>query len=140
MLRVRGFTLIEVMVTVAIVAILAAVAIPSYSEYVLRGKITDAISGLSAMRVKMEQYFQDNRSYANACNAGTVAPLPVSTNFDFTCPVRSATQYTVLASGKGSMIDFKYSVDEANTRVTVSVPAGWTANATCWTIRKDGSC
>ena len=140
MFRHRGFTLIEVMVTVAIVAILAAVAIPSYSEYVRRGKITDAISGLSGMRVKMEQYFQDNRTYVNSCNAGTVAPLPVSDNFDFSCPLRSATAYQVLATGKGSMLGFKYQVDESNTRTTVAVPTGWTASATCWTIRKDGSC
>jgi type IV pilus assembly protein PilE len=128
------------MVTVAIVAILAAVAIPSYSEYIRRGKITDAISGLSGMRVKMEQYFQDNRTYVNSCTAGTVAPLPVSDNFDFSCPVRGATTYQVQATGKNSMVGFTYQVDESNTRVTVSVPTGWTASGTCWTIRKDGSC
>ena len=58
-----GFTLIEVMITVAIVAILAAIAVPSYNEYVQRARITEATSALADMRNKMEQYFQDNRTW-----------------------------------------------------------------------------
>src|SRR2546425_8114960 len=63
MQRPTGFTLIELMVAVAIVAILAAVALPNYTDYVRRGKIQEATSALLAMRVKTEQYFQDNRQY-----------------------------------------------------------------------------
>ena len=94
-----GFTLIEVMITVAIIAILAAIAVPSYNEYVQRARITEATSALSDMRNKMEQYFQDNRTWTPGagitppCNAGTVAPLPTSQNFMFACPVPTANTY-----------------------------------------------
>ena len=51
------------MITLAIVAILAAIAVPSYSEYVKRARITEAVAALADMHVKMERYFQDNRRY-----------------------------------------------------------------------------
>lgn len=149
MSRRQGFTLIEVMITVAIVAILAAIAVPSYSEYVRRARITEAISRLADMHVKMERYFQDNRSYAppapaiQPCNPGTVATLPAATtNFVFACPPASltATTYLVTATGIGAMAGFVYTLDQNNNRVTVAAPAGWALSPTCWVLKKDGSC
>lgn len=137
----RGFTLIEVMITVAIVAILASVALPSYTRYVLRARIIDGVATLSDMRLKLEQYFQDNRTYAGACLPGTVAPLPVATvNFTYACAGLSPTNYLVTATGVGAMAGFVYTLDQANARVTTSVPVGWVANATCWVTKQDGSC
>lgn len=142
MLKTRGFTLIEIMIAVAIIAILTAVAYPNYTDYVLRGKLTEAISGLSDMRVKMEQYFQDNRTYVGACVAGTVAPLPAATrNFSFACSNLGTTTYTVTATGIASMAAFVYSVDQTNTRTTLGVQPGWSGTGSnCWVIKKDGSC
>ena len=99
----EGFTLIEVMITVAIVAILAAVALPSYRDYVIRGNIPEATSRLATRQVQMEQFFQDNRTYVGgqACTADATNKL-----FDFSCVgagAPTATTYLISAVGKGSM-------------------------------------
>ena len=145
MRQLRGFTLIELMITVAIVAILAAIAIPSYTEYVMRGRISDAIATLGDQRIKMEQFYQDNRTYIGACGApGTsVAPLPANTaNFTYACPVLGLLAYTVTATGVagGTMANFGYSINATGTKTTVSLPAGWTVGACGWTLKKDGTC
>jgi type IV pilus assembly protein PilE len=140
----HGFTLIEVMITVAIIAILSAIALPSYTQYVTRSRITEAVSGLSGMRIKMEQFFQDNRTYAGACNAGTIAALPTGTNFVFDCnPAPTLTTYTVRAIGKAGspMAGFTYTLDQLNAQTTTSVPPGWSlGTGNCWVLKKDGSC
>ncbi len=53
MRKVAGFTLIELMITVAIIGILAAVGLPAYNDYIIRGRVPEATSNLSAKRVKM---------------------------------------------------------------------------------------
>jgi type IV pilus assembly protein PilE len=145
MQRHSGFTLIELMVAVAIVAILAAVALPNYTAYITRSKIAEATSNLLGMRTKMEQFFQDNRTYVGACAAGTVAPLPTGLKyFSITCPAANltATTYTVRAEGQGNdLANLVLTIDQANVRQTVSVPAGWTMpTSNCWVSKKSGDC
>lgn len=139
-----GFTLIELMIVIAIISILATVALPAYREHMTTTRITEAVASLSDMRVKMEQYFQDNRSYVGACTAGTVAPLPASTStFVYSCPAGnlSPTSYVVRADGIGSMTGFAYTIDQLNVRTTVSVPSGWSGTgSTCWVLKRNGAC
>ena len=71
----RGFTLIEMMIAVALVAILAAIAMPNYNNYVRRGQLSEAFTALSDMRVKMEQHYQDNKFYGAAVNSTTCPTL-----------------------------------------------------------------
>ncbi len=139
--RPRGFTLIELLITVAVVGILAAIALPSYNQYVMRGKLTEAYSNLLAMRVQAEQWFQDNRMYSGMPCATTNARY-----FAYTCPVQTATAYTIQAAGVGgSDVDgIAFTIDQSNARATVVTGAaaakGWAGNGGCWIVRKNGGC
>ncbi len=146
----NGFSLIELMIVVAVMGILMAIAFPNYTDYVIRGKIPDATSALSTKRVQMEQYFQDNRSYVAgpACNADTTT----SQHFDFSCSVAgTATNFTLQAVGKSAMAGFTYRLDESgnkSTAIAAPAPTRWlatspTAPATtggCWVTNTGGSC
>lgn len=143
----RGFTLIEVMITVAIVAILASVAIPQYTAYVTRSRLTDASTGLATMRAQMERYFQDNRTYADIgtfkspCSSGTAVASRTFGNFVIGCTTANATQFTLEAVGSGPVSDFKYTINQQDQRATTAVPAGW--GSTCsgkWIMKKGESC
>ena len=139
----HGFSLIELMITVAIIGILSAIAIPAYSDYVTRGRLVEATAALSETRLKMEQYFQDNRMYTGACIAAGVLPTNLKYFELASSCVDGPSTYSVIATGKAQLSsNFKYSIDQANMRTTVSVAAGWSlpATNTCWAIKKDGSC
>jgi type IV pilus assembly protein PilE len=142
--RFGGFTLIEVMITVAVIAILAAVALPNYIEYVTRSKLVEAKTNLADMRTRLEQYFLDNRKYPGTCATYAPGPAPANTiylpasvkSFAITCPTLTDTTYTVQAVGLG----FTFNVDQTNARKTTSVPSGWTTSTVCWVSRKNGDC
>ena len=132
-----GFSLIELLVVIAIAGILAAIAIPAYSGYILRGKLVEAFASLSDGRVKMEQYFQDNRTYNCAGFTYTATQ-----NFNYACVTVNGLSYTLTATGiNGTQTaGLSYTVDESNNKATTSVPAGWVASASCWVTKPGGVC
>ena len=143
-----GFTLLELMIAVAVIGILAAIAIPMYGDSVMRSKIIGATTQLGDVRTQMEKYFMDNRSYLAGAGCGAAPSIlsynaDASNNFTLSCPAPTATTYTIQADGKAgkNMGGFTYTINEANVKTTVALPGGWAgAGSPCWVLRKDGSC
>jgi type IV pilus assembly protein PilE len=144
----RGFTLIEVMIVVAIVAILASVALPSYFDYVRRGQLPEAQAALSDFRVKMEQYYQDNRNYGtNGANCADVSPPSWATStptltygaaqfFTYGCALTNGDQgYTITATGSsGRAVGHVYTINHTNARATTQFKGAAVAKG-CWLIK-----
>jgi len=134
----NGFTLIEIMIAVAIVGILMAVALPAYSDYVTRGRLTEAFSTLGAAQPAAEQYWSNGRSYIGFdSSTGWVAS---TTNFTYAISNATQSTYTITASGTGKMAGFSYTVDQNGTRTTPASPAGWGTSNNCWVDHKGGAC
>lgn len=143
--KVVGFTLIELMITVAVVAILAAIAFPSYQDYVRRGQLSEAFTYLADFKVKLEQFYQDNRNYGtvNGCgHDGTAQRVnfaaPGVRYFTFACDLGATNQlYTITAAGSaGSATGHIYTLNQNNERSTTTFK-GSAVTKTCWLIRGD---
>lgn len=130
----NGFTLIEVMIVVAIIAILSSVAVPSYMESVRRGNRADAAATLLKNANWMEQQFTVNNSYV--LQDGTVPTLPIvqspesgTSKYDIALAAdATATTYTLEATPVQADECGKFSLDQSGKR-TVS---GTATAADCW--------
>ena len=141
-----GFTLIELMITVAVIGILAAIAVPSYRDFVIRGRIPEATTTLAGIRARMEQSYQDNRVYSNAAATASdpcyVAPT-ANAHFTFACVLANGGQgFLVTATGvTGKMSSFAYTVNHLGDKRTTGLPANWgTPYPACWVTKKGPEC
>lgn len=132
--RNSGFTLIELMITVAIVAVLAGVAYPSYSEYVKKARRADAKAALLKAQLAQEKYRTNNTSY------GTLAQIGVSTTSPdqyYTIAVTSntATDYTVTATPTGAQTGDScgtFAVNKEGKTTSTSVQTTAAKVQECW--------
>ena len=125
----KGFTLMELMVTVAIIAILAAIAYPSYSNYVRHSRRSEAIEALLSAQMRQEEYRLINRVYANTAQLG----LTNGDYYDFASSAAvsaGVASYTLTATAKGSQAGDSESGVACNLTITNQNTKG--PNDACW--------
>lgn len=129
-----GFTLIELLVTLGIAAILAGIAIPSYTQFMTRGYLAEGQNDIAGFGLAMEQVYQNTNRYdtAGSCavaNTGTAL-------FAFTCVAAAGGQsYTVTATSRGKLTagHYVYTLNSLGERGTTKFN-GATSTAGCWLL------
>ena len=98
----QGFSLLELMIVVVVIGILAAVAYPSYQDYVRRGNRSAAQSFMMTIAQRQEQYLLTNRSYAATTAAlNLTQPAETTGKYTFAIALPSTTSYSITATPQG---------------------------------------
>ena len=110
----KGFSLIELLIAVAIVGILSAIAVPSYGNYIARGVLTTAQSDLALLSLKYENRYQRMLSYPTIAKTDTAGlkeivpgwmPASEQSDFEFSSSNATGATYTLVATGKSSRVN-----------------------------------
>lgn len=142
MKRQAGFTLIELLITLVVVGVLTAVAVPAYGGYMLRTRLTDAYAGLAGVQPLAEQFWANEHSFNDLDDA---EGFPANTeNFTYALTNEGHTEYTVSATGRNGAAGFVFTIDQNGRRTTTlsaaRIAEGWAASASCWIGDKGGKC
>lgn len=130
----RGFTLIELMITVAVIGLLAAVAYPSYQGQVRKSRRADAVQALAQLQQGQERYRANNTTYGSTLANAGIATATTSGGYytlAITAGSASATGYTATATAVTGKSQAK---DTSCTVLTTTVTNGSATNTptTCW--------
>jgi len=124
--RYQGFTLIELVVVMAIVAILFSIAYPSYQSFLMKGKRASAQTFLMDVAQRQQQYLLDNRSYGTLAEIGLTTPADVDPYYTITVVVGATAipSFTATATpkeGSPQADDVELSINQQNQKT----PAGY---------------
>lgn len=125
----QGFSLIELMVAVAIVGILAGLALPGYRTMVMESQRKTAISNLLKLQVCYEAEYAKNNAFPTN---STACPMPASTNYySYSAPTQTTSTYTVRATALNAQVNDK--ADDGTACTTLNIDqTGAQSPAACW--------
>ena len=126
----QGFTLIELMIVVAIIGILAAVAIPSYQNYTKKAKFSEVIQATAARKTGVEVCYSTTNSLAGCIGGAEGVPADDATGSTHVASVKTEANGVITATGKATVDDKTYILTPA-APAAAGAAITWTKTGTC---------
>lgn len=134
-----GFTLIELMIAIVIIGVLAAIAVPTYQEYIKKSRRAEAAAVLTEAAQQLEVYYSQNGRYCDTSACANIAPVIQTTvpaggtaYYNVGASAITATSYTLNATPVGGMAGDECGTFTITQTGQTSVSGGSLGAAACW--------